>query len=75
MGDVLSFFLSNVERIFMCGRKRFKFEVEKIVTGRENCNGSRILYRSKGENLQFLAYRSSLFFPFPMIEWLLLVAP
>lgn len=30
MGDVLSFFLSNVERIFMCGRKRFKFEVEKI---------------------------------------------
>ena len=34
MGDILSFFLSNVERIFMCGRKRFKFEVEKIVTGR-----------------------------------------
>lgn len=75
MGDILSFFLSDVERIFMCGRKRFKFEVEKIVTGRENCNGSRNLYRSKGENLQFLAYRSSLFFPFPMIEWLLLAAP
>ena len=74
MGDVLSFFLSNVERIFMCGCKRIKFEVEKIVTGRENCNGSRILYRSKGENLQFLAYRSSLFLPFPMIEWLLLTA-
>ena len=60
--------------LLMCGRKRFKFEVEKIVTGRENCNGSRNLYRSKGENLQFLAYRSSLFFPFPMIEWLLLAA-
>ena len=30
--------------LFMCGRKRFKFEVEKIVTGREKCNGSRNLY-------------------------------
>lgn len=43
--------------------------------GYENCNGSRNLYRSKGENLQFLAYRSSFFLPFPMIEWLLLAAP
>lgn len=36
MGDILSFFLSNVEKN-MCGRKRFKFEVERIVTGRGLC--------------------------------------